>query len=69
MWKNWGRDTFIAFKGCFIIPGFYQEGKNIILHYAAYLRHGLIPNLLEPSRFNARDATWWFIKAINDYID
>jgi len=27
IWKNWGRDTFISFKGCFMIPGFFEEGK------------------------------------------
>lgn len=52
IWKNWGRDTFISFKGCFIIPGFYKEARSLLLHYASYLRHGLIPNLLEPSRYN-----------------
>ena len=36
------------------------------------MRHGLMPNLLDcarNSRFNCRDATWWFVKAIGDYIN
>jgi glycogen debranching enzyme len=36
------------------------------------MRHGLIPNLIDGgrnSRFNNRDACWWFIKALKDYID
>jgi len=46
----------------------YKEAKQIILHYAAHMRHGLIPNLLDPARFNCRDATFFFVKGIVDYI-
>ncbi len=57
IWKNWGRDTFISFKGIFLVTGLFELGKKLILLYSSYIRHGLIPNLLEPSRYNARDAT------------
>lgn len=70
--RCWGRDTFISFKGILLIPGHYEEAKEIILQFAATLRHGLIPNLLDKGikpRYNARDATWWFIKAIKEYIE
>ena len=69
IWKNWGRDTFISFKGVFLINGLFKNGRALILHYASYYRHGLIPNLLMTARFNARDATWWFVKSINDYLE
>lgn len=67
--KDRGRDTFISFKGIFIITGLYKYAREIILHYASYLRHGLIPDKLEPARYNTRDTAWWFIKAVKDYID
>lgn len=70
--RCWGRDTFISFRGLLLIPGLYEEAKDIILTFASCMRHGLIPNLLDKGskpRYNCRDATWWFIKAIKDYIE
>lgn len=70
--RCWGRDTFIAFKGNLLIPGLHKIAKEVILMFAASLRNGLIPNLLDRGispRYNCRDATWWFIRAIGDYIN
>lgn len=69
VWKNWGRDTFISFNGIFLLTGLYSQGRAVILEYARYLRHGLIPNMLSPPRYNSRDATWWFVYAIKNYLE
>jgi len=60
-----------VFLGTLLIPGLYSEALSIICMFASTLRHGLIPNLLNNGvnpRYNSRDACWWFIKAIKDYI-
>ena len=70
--RCWGRDTFIAFKGLFLIPGLFDEAKAILINFASVMRHGLIPNLLDSginSRYNARDATWFFMKSVVDYVE
>ena len=39
--------------------------------FASVMRHGLIPNLHDAgnnTRFNARDATWFFLDALKDYM-
>lgn len=67
--RCWGRDTFIAFKGLLLIPGFYKEAKQILINFSSTMRHGLIPNLLDcgnNSRFNSRDAVWYYLQ-VNKY--
>ena len=70
--RCWGRDTFISFKGMFLLVNRFEEARQHLMTFASCIKHGLIPNLLDCSkypRYNARDASWWFFKAVKDYCD
>lgn len=68
--RCWGRDIFISFRGLLLIPGRFDIARAHLLAFAGCVLHGLIPNLLDSARrprYNARDATWWFMQALQDY--
>ncbi|KJR83711.1 glycogen debranching enzyme [Sporothrix schenckii 1099-18] len=70
--RCWGRDVFISLRGLFLGTGRYAEAKEHILAFASVLKHGMVPNLLGSGgnpRYNARDATWFFLQCIQDYVN
>lgn len=68
--RCWGRDVFIALKGLFLMNGQFSEARNHLLAFGSTMYRGLIPNLLDSGhrpRFNARDAVWWWLYAVQEY--
>lgn len=65
-----GRETMISLTGLLILTGRYNEAKYILLTFASVMRHGLIPNIIDSGvcRYNARDVTWFFLQALQNYI-
>ena len=65
-----GRDIFHIISGLLLIPGRFDVARAHLLAFAGCVYRGLIPNLLDSARrprYNARDATWWFMQALQDY--
>ncbi|GMM31571.1 bifunctional 4-alpha-glucanotransferase/amylo-alpha-1,6-glucosidase [Martiniozyma asiatica (nom. inval.)] len=69
--RCWGRDVFISGRGLTLATERYDSAKDHIFCFAKTLKHGLIPNLLgsgKDPRYNARDAAWFYLQFIQDYI-
>ncbi len=67
--RCWGRDTCIALRGLFLVTGRFAEACDLMCVFAATVRNGVVPNLLDGAsrpRYNARDSTWWFLQALQD---
>jgi glycogen debranching enzyme len=51
-----------------ILTGSTEDlARNYLLQFSRVVQHGLVPNLYDPARYNARDATWFFLVAIDRY--
>ena len=69
---DWGRDTMIAFTGLTLSTKRYQEAADILLTFAQYVDHGLIPNMFPDDDlaplYNTVDASLWYFYAVHQYL-
>lgn len=67
--EDWGRDTFISFRGLLLIPKHYDNAKKLLLDWSSTIRYGLIPNRPGLEEYNSLDATLWYIISIFNYYE
>lgn len=68
---DWGRDTMISLPGLLLVPGRFDEARQVLRVFAAYVSEGMIPNVFddrtnEPA-YNTVDASLWFVHAVFEY--
>jgi len=69
---DWGRDTMIAFSGLTLATRRFKEAEAILLTFAKYVHHGMVPNMfpddgLDPL-YNTVDASLWYFYAVDRYL-
>ncbi len=69
---DWGRDTMIAFTGLTLCTRRFKEAEEILLTFARYIRHGIVPNMFPddnmPPLYNTVDASLWYFYAVYQYL-
>ena len=69
---DWGRDTMIAFTGLTLCTKRFKEAEEILLTFARYIRHGIVPNMFPddnmPPHYNTVDASLWYFYAVYQYL-
>jgi glycogen debranching enzyme len=72
-----GRDTFISLSGAFLVNGKFSQARQILATYAKHQLtnpddswFGRIPNRITDHEiiYNTADVTWWFIRAVYEYL-
>ena len=70
---DWGRDTMISFTGLTLCTKRFKEAEEILLTFARYIRHGIVPNMFPddnmPPLYNTVDASLWYFYAVYQYLN
>jgi len=68
---DWGRDTMISLPGLLLVPGRFEQARQVLCVFAQYVSEGMIPNRFDDytnePHYNTVDASLWFIHACYDY--
>ena len=70
---DWGRDTFIAFRGLCLATGRLVDARRILVEWTGALSDGMLPNRFsdadDPPEFNSVDASLWYVVAVHDFLE
>ncbi len=69
---DWGRDTMIAFTGLTLCTARFDKAEEILLTFAKYVAHGMVPNMFpddgQEPLYNTADASMWYFYAVDKYL-
>jgi predicted glycogen debranching enzyme len=69
---DWGRDTFIAFRGICLSSKRLEEGAQLLSTWRETLSEGMVPNRFPDTggdaEYNSVDASLWFIIAAYSFM-
>lgn len=69
---DWGRDTMIAFSGLTLSTKRFAEAREILVTFAKYIHHGMVPNMFpddgQEPLYNTVDASLWYFYAVYQYL-
>jgi predicted glycogen debranching enzyme len=69
---DWGRDTFIAFRGLCLATERFDDARDILLEWAGVVSEGMLPNRFPDQgnqpEYNSVDASLWYIIAVHDFL-
>ncbi len=69
---DWGRDTMIAFTGLVLSTHRFKEAEEILLTFAKYVHHGMVPNMFpddgQDPLYNTVDASLWYFYAVDKFL-
>ena len=70
---DWGRDTMIAFTGLTLCTNRLADAREILLTFAKYVHHGMVPNMFpddgQDPLYNTADASLWYFYAVHKYLE
>lgn len=71
--EDWGRDSLISLPGLTLVPGRFNEAREILLTFMHYCSKGIVPNRFpdeagEKPLYNTVDATLWYFNAVLQYL-
>lgn len=67
---DWGRDALLSLEGLLLIPGRFEDAREVLCTFAGAQRNGLIPNRFNADAcdYNSVDASLWFMHAADAYV-
>jgi predicted glycogen debranching enzyme len=69
---DWGRDSFVALRGLCLTCERFDEARQILVDWSAFVSEGMLPNRFPdggaPQEYNSVDAALWYVIAVHEFL-